>query len=842
MIGVNITNTTLRRNKKTLLLKLTVLVVMLCLTSWSGILKNEYPKETRKKININAGWQYLENNTDQISEAKQSLLWKNIDLPHTWNQWDAVDQIPGYRRDASWYRKTLNIESKNKSRYILYFEGSNITSEVFVNGKKAGSHVGGYVGFQIDITDFVMKGKTNTLMIRVDNSYNPEIIPSQKADFIIYGGITRDLWLNIIPDVHVSDMFISTPVVSSEMAKVKVRVKLSDFKINSKDCKLIISIYDPQKNKLISSSDYYPVSTAESLEFDLPKILNPKLWSPDQPNLYKMNVILFFKGKLVDMTEENFGLRWFHFDDFGPFYLNGKKLLLRGTHRHEEYAGFGAAMPNELHRKDMEMIKEMGANFIRLGHYPQDPEVYKACDELGLIVWDELPWCRGGIGNAAWQSNTSRLLKEQILQNYNHPSIVFWALGNEVYWLPDFPGGDDINKMNPYISYLNKIAHDLDPGRMTSIRKYYEGADLVDVFSPSIWSGWYAGVYTNYGPTLTKNQALYKRFLHMEYGGSSHVGRHTENPVSGDGMINEDEWAEVSNQLGVANIAQTGDWTENYIVDLFDWYLHVSESQTGFAGSAQWAFKDFATPLRPENGIPYMNQKGLVDREGRPKDSYYVFKSYWAKEPFAYIESHTWLDRSGPVGKKREISVFSNCKEVELFHNGTSLGKKMKHKDTFPAGGLTWEVLFNEGNNSLRAIGISENNSTVYDSISVHYTYKKSGIADHINLNQIKLDNGNYLVEATMQDKNNQRVLDYEGRIYFTHDGSGKLMVDYGVPDKSQVIEMANGRAVIQVIPGTGKAVFEVRNQDFKGSYLVIDDTQEASSLIIDGNSKNQRK
>ena len=184
----------------------------------------------------------------------------------------------------------------------------------------------------------------------------------------------------------------------------------------------------------------------------------------------------------------------------------------------------------------------------------------------------------------------------------------------------------------------------------------------MDVFSPSIWSGWYSGSYKSYQKAVDKYKKEYKHFLHTEYGGSSHVGRHTENPITGEGKIQADGWEEAIVQNDVPNIAKVGDWSENYIVDLFDWHLRISENDTAFVGNAQWAFKDFGTPLRPENAIPYINQKGLVDRNNNPKDAFYVFKSYWNDTtPFAYIESHTWTERQGPKGLKRAVSVYSNC-------------------------------------------------------------------------------------------------------------------------------------------------------------------------------------
>ena len=779
---------------------------------------------TREVINLNKDWSYLEKNLTDFNEVQASSDWEDIDLPHTWNQWDAVDNSPGYRRDISWYKKELTIEANKKSQYILYFEGVNITSAVYLNGKKIGGHIGGYLGFEIDITDNIKSGKNNTLLISVDNSYNPDVVPSQKADFFIYGGITRDVWLKVLPKVNISKTLVSTPEVSSNSASTQVQLTFNNENKIKRSYEVLCQIIDPESSKIVAENTVKANSLLNGKMVDLPNINNPHLWSPNNPNLYQIKTQLLDGKKIIDETIETIGYRWYEFEDYGAFYLNGERLLLRGTHRHEEHAGYGAAMPNELHVKDIQQMKEMGVNFLRLGHYPQDPIVYETCDKLGIILWDELPWCRGGMGTDVWQANTSRLLTEQITQNYNHPSIFFWSLGNEIYWLPDFKDGDNEDNMSAYLTTLNTLAHDLDPSRMTAIRKYYAGSDIVDVFSPSIWSGWYAGVYTNYEKTLIENHKKYPRFLHMEYGGSSHVGRHTENPITGEGSVSDDDWAEVSNQVNVENIAKTGDWTENYIVDLFDWYLGVTETQEDFTGNAQWAFKDFGTPLRPENAIPYLNQKGLVDRAGNPKDAYYVFKSYWSDDPFTYIESHTWTERRGPKDKARNICVYSNCDEVELFHKGKSLGKKQRVVGEFPAAGLNWDVNFSEGENNLMAYGYQDGKQITVDSMVVNYAYEQASKADHIDLSYKVLENGNYLVEAVLLDKQNRRVLDYEEHLYFSSDGNGSLLINYGTPTRSQVIEMANGYAAIELIPAAkGKAIIEARNQDFKGSYLVID-------------------
>lgn len=791
----------------------------------SSFAANDHPPVAERKMeNINKNWQYLEDNLEDVMQLNRAATWKNIDLPHTWNQWDAVDMLPGYRRDASWYQKEILIEDFTDAQYLLYFEGANITTDVYVNNQLAGSHVGGYVGFEIDITNQVKKGQKNTISIRVDNSYDRNIIPSQKADFFIYGGITRDLWLKILPEVNLKNVTVATPEVSTASATTALKITFNNPKLATDDFSINAKIIEAGSKKIVSEKTVKTgeIKRGESLNF--PKINNPKLWSPESPQLYQVVTQLLKNGKLVDEKTETFGYRWFKFEDYGGFFLNGKKLLLRGTHRHEEHAGYGAAMTNKMHYNDIAQMKEMGVNFLRLGHYPQDPEIYKACNKLGIIVWDELPWCRGGKGTAEWEANTERLFREQIVQNYNHPSIFFWSVGNEIYWLPDFENGDETKALNSYVKKLHDLAHTLDPSRLTSIRKYYAGSDLIDVFSPSIWSGWYAGVYTNYRNTLSENQKKYPHFLHMEYGGSSHVGRHTENPITGDGVLKEDDWAEAANQVDVQNIAKGGDWTENYIVDLFDWYLGVTETQPNFAGNAQWAFKDFGTPLRPENAIPYLNQKGLVDRSGKPKDAFYVFKSYWSKDPFTYIESHTWTERRGPEGKARNLCVFSNCEEVELFHNGKSMGKKKRTIGEFPACGLNWDIQFSAGENQLTTKGSIAGKMIATDEMTVHYDYTPAETADYIAVSSKMLANGNYLIEAKTMDKKGNRVLDYERPIYFSSDGAGELLKNYGTPTRSQILQMANGYAAIEMVPAeTGRAIIEARNQDFKGSYHTID-------------------
>ncbi len=780
----------------------------------------------RTTLPLNGGWAYLENNTALPEEARAAPGWSPVTLPHSWNVWDTTDLIPGYRRDAGWYRRSLDVPDAGGSRRsILYFEGAAMKADVYVNGRRAGGHIGGYVGFEVDITDFLQPG-SNELLVRVSNAYDPDVIPSQKADYFLYGGLTRDVWLRQVPSTYLDRVLVRTPEVSARRAQTTLNVQVERH--DALPYVLVARLMDPG-GRVLQTVRRALSEGEDGAEIGFKPVRDPQLWSPSSPSLYEVEVALERGGEEVDRVREPLGYRFFRFEPHGAFFLNGERLLLRGTHRHEDHAGYASALPDSLHRRDMKMIKELGANFVRLGHYPQDPTVYRMADSLGLIVWDELPWNRGGVGEEAWKRNTERLLREQIRQNYNHPSIFFWSLGNEIYWLPDFPGGDRPEAINPFLQRLHDVAHELDPGRLTALRKYYDGADIVDVFSPSIWSGWYSGVYTKYEDALEKAQREYPQLLHMEYGGSSHVGRHTENPISGEGFVRPDEGGEEAvNQVLVQNIAQNGDWSENYIVDLFDWYLRVSETTPDLAGNAQWAFKDFGTPLRPENDLPYVNQKGLVDRAGRPKDAYYVFKSYWtdasAGDPaFCYIESHTWTERQGPAGEPREINVFCNTESTRLIVNGQDLGLREKDIDAFPASGLVWTVPFAEGANELVAIGYTGGAESTRDSLQVHYSYTPHGSPAELRLSARTLGTGEWLVEALMVDEAGRRVLDYEEPVYFSLDGDGRLLEGYGVPDASRRVAMANGRATIRMtLPTGGRAVVSAINQDFKGTYLVL--------------------
>lgn len=803
-----------------LLIVITLLAA--CTADSVGRISNTTARADQAKIELfNDGWMYLEKALTDVNAVAAEQEWQAVHLPHTWNATDTVDAAPGYRRNASWYKKQFT--GAQQLRQLLYFEGANMETEVYLNGELAGTHVGGYIGFTIDLTPHLKRGETNELLVRVSNAYNPNLIPSQKSDFFIHGGIIRDVWLKTLPNTFIERLAINTPKVSHDSAQTFVHVQLNQLDQQSlSEFQLRAQLLSPQgellQEKLASVNE---ISTAQNIIFD--ELAKPELWSVDTPNLYSIQVqLLDESGAVQHELSDRFGYRWFEMRPHQGFFVNGERLLIRGTHRHEESAGLGAALPNEMHRRDMQMIKDMGANFVRLAHYPQDPEVYRAADELGLILWDELPWCRGGKGGEVWEKNTESYLARQIAQNYNHPSIAFWSLGNEMYWDEDFPGGGADEVVVDYVKKLNALVKQQDTSRLTTLRKFYPAATIVDAFSPSIWAGWYGGAYGQYKEAITLAMKEYPAFLHMEYGGSSHVGRHSENPIGIKGIENAQvSVEEAMNQAVVANPAKNSDWNENYIVNLFDWHLHIAESTPNFSGNAQWAFKDFGTPLRPENPIPYMNQKGLVDRNGKPKDAYYVFASYWSKKPFCYIESKSWTHREGPK-EGRPVKVFCNTNTAELFLNGKSLGVKERKPTEFPAGGLVWQVPFIQGDNQLLVKGRSDQ-VKVEDELQVTYLIGHHGPFAKLLLNTIPIDNERVLIEAEAVDVNGNRALDFSERAYFSLlDGNGELLENQGTPTGSSTIEMANGYAAIEFKPGNQSSRVEVRTQNIKGVYLTV--------------------
>jgi beta-galactosidase len=741
--------------------------------------------------------------------AAANVDWDKVTVPHCYNAWDAVDPDHPYYQGPAWYRTTLALDNPYPDgRTLLHFEGAGQNSEVFIGLQSVGRHVGGYDEFTFDITEAARSANGQVqLAVLCDNSRSTETIPSDQSDFNRYGGLYRHVNLVYAPAVSLERVLIDTRVEPGR-ATVSVSARLFNATALGGDLRMETRVVDPA-GKVVDSSEksLAPWTGAQPIAtFAVP---TPALWSPKTPHLYTCAVTL--KSTHGEHhAEERFGLRYFEFPKHGVFQLNGEKLFLRGTHRHEDHAGLGAAMTEDLIRREMQLVKDVGANFIRLAHYQQSRQVLDLCDELGILVWEEIPWCRGGLGGDAYKEQARRMLRNMIDQHRNHPAVVFWGLGNENDWPGDFETFDQ-KAIRAFMAELNGIAHQADPSRMTSVRRCPFASDIPDVYSPSIWAGWYSGRYTEYKASAAKEAAGVDRMLHIEWGGDSHAGRHSENPDSVIAQISTGQGVEEKDRAylltgGQARASRDGDWSESYICNLFDWHLKEQETMEWLAGAAQWIFKDFSAPGRPDNPLPRVNEKGLLERDLTPKEGYYVFQSYWAEKPMAHIYGHSWPIRWGQPGESRMVKVYSNCPAAELFVNGESHGVKQRNSQDFPAAGLRWQVAFQPGENQVRVVA-RKAGVEVADEIGFRYQTEKWDKPAQLALEETGRAGAMVTLLARLLDAKSIPCLDARNVIRFKLAGDGELIQNLGTTSGSRQVEMYNGRAVVRVRLAKGEAV-----------------------------------
>ncbi len=767
---------------------------------------------------LDTGWEFRKGPLDGIWGAWRSEdadQWQATTLPHSFNGPDSCDPDHPYFRGEGWYRTRLAVNNPYPGgRVILHFRGAGQTTTLWVGSTLIGSHKGGYDEFVFDITDAVQKlppADTKDgvrIAVLCDNGADLDRVPSDLGDFCLYGGLYRHVSLVYLPAIALDTVHVLPTIAADGSAQIAVKGRLYNPAWQSAPCTVTIEIADAAGRSIYSGTKTLP-SWDGFAELAQVRVATPELWSPDSPHLYTCRATLSTAKGQMDVSER-FGIRTIEFVEHGPFKLNGKRVLLRGTHRHSDHAGEASAMSDEQVREEMRLIREMGANFIRLGHYQQDRLVLELCDELGLMVWEEVPWCRAGVGSAAFQQNAKNMLTSLIEQHYNHPSIILWGLGNEDDWPDEYPS---INKdeIRAFMTELRDQAHRLDNSRMTSIRRCDFARDIPDVYSPSIWAGWYSGQYPEYEQSLLKERERVKRFIHIEWGADSHAGRHSEEPEPAMGQVvkgagtDERGLAYLKNG-GSVRVSRDGEWTETYACDLFDWHLKTHEKLPWLTGAAQWAFKDFASPLRGDNAIPRVNQKGVVERDLTKKESYFVFQSYWAEKPMAHIYGHSWPVRWGKAGEKRSVKVYSNCERAELFLNGRSLGTMQRDSQNFPAAGLRWDVAFASGKNRLRVVAW-KGSVQVTDEIELTYQTEPWGKPAELRLVEKARTKDTVTVSAHLYDSKGVLCLDSRMMVRFSLAGAGRLLDNLGTTRGSRELQLYNGRAEISLVRKGGCTV-----------------------------------
>lgn len=614
----------------------------------------------REMKTINDGWEF---------RKPADTEWTSVNIPHTFNL-DAYRQ-PNYYQGKGLYRRVLTLpEVDPHRRYYLKIDAASKAAEVTVNGKSAGSHVGGYTAFVVDVTDYIQK--ENIIEITVDNG-RKDITPIS-ADFTFWGGIYRDVWLVSSPEQHFrmdnmgSDgVFVSTPEVNGQRGKIQVKGEVTNDAETAVTLEVQNQIYSPQGDLLQTRKQKVKLKAGETREFGYVSdvIANPDLWSPETPSLYKVKTQLLNPktNEVIDEKTNKVGFRWFAFDGNKGFSLNGKPYKLRGVNRHQDQAPVGVALDDEAHRRDIRLIKELGCNFIRISHYPQDDAIVEMCDELGLLAWEEIPIINIVPDTPGYADNCELNLREMIRQHYNHPSIIAWGYMNEILLtVPpvDSPEWQPCKERTVALAQrLEAALKEEDSSRVSVMafnmtNLYNEiGLDLEDVVGWNLYQGWYVDKLEDFNKWC---EDQHRRYPH--------------HPM----IISE--WGAGSDRRLHTTEGRAFDFSMEYQQTYVEHYLPFIEEKEWISGCTYWNFIDFNVAARQES-MPRVNNKGLFYNDRTPKDVAYYFKSMWRKDiPVLRIASRDWKVRVGKEGETQQIKLYSNLPEVELFVNGESAGKQ----------------------------------------------------------------------------------------------------------------------------------------------------------------------
>ena len=567
-----------------------------------------------------------------------------ISLPHTWNAVDGQDGGNDYHRGTCWYvTKFQKPELEAGSQIYVEFLGASVIADVYLNGEAVAHHEGGYSTFRVNLTDKLQE--ENVLAVALNNADNNYVYP-QKADFTFYGGLYRMVNLIVVPESHFELDYAGgngiavTPTVECDENRVptgKASVKVETWVTGNADSVVITITGEDSESKTVAVVDEHAEAT-----FELEHV---HLWDGvDDPYLY------YAKAELSsgDVTETTFGCRSFYTDPEKGFVLNGRVYPLRGVSRHQDRTGAGNALSYEMHKEDMEIIKEIGANTIRLAHYQHAQEFYDLCDEYGMVIWAEIPYITMHMPNG--RANTLSQMEELVVQNYNHPSIVCWGLSNEI--TAATPVDEDLLENH---RLLNDLCHKLDKTRFTTMANVFMQEpdspllEIPHVHSYNLYFGWYLG-------ELEQNDEFFDEY-------------HAKYP---DRCIGFSEYGADANPQYQSTAPTHGDYSETYQTVYHEHMLKMIEERPYLWATHVWNMFDFAADGRDEGGKHGVNQKGLVTMDRKlKKDAFYLYKAYWNKEDaFVHICGRRYVDRKEDT---TEVKVYSNQTTVSLYVDGTLL-------------------------------------------------------------------------------------------------------------------------------------------------------------------------
>ena len=685
--------------------------------------------QQRVVYTINDGWKFTKGSPfeAQLTGCDDSS-WETVNIPHTWNDKDADDETPGFYRGPVWYRKQLFIDkSQEGRRAVIYFEGANQEVRFYLNGQFVGEHKGGYTRFCFDITSHLRYGQENLFAIYVNNVYNPNI-PPLSADFTFFGGIYRDVYLQFMNPVHIatndyasSGVYIRTPEVNNSAASVEITTLLTNDMSQPTEIRVENIICDADGKEVKKTQAEVKLAAGET-KADISKkikIDSPRLWDIDDPYRYMVytRILDKRKGTLLDEVVNPLGLRWFKFDSEKGFFLNGKGRKLIGTARHQDYFQKGNALRDELHVQDVLLLKEMGGNYLRVSHYPQDPVIMEMCDKLGIVTSVEIPVVNAVTETEEFLHNSVEMAKEMVRQDFNRPSVMIWGYMNEIFLRRPYTEG---KQLEDYYRFTEKVARALeatireeDPSRYTmmayhNMPQYYEDAHLTEIPMIQGWNlyqGWYEPDINEFQRLLDRAHKVYKGKVLMvtEYGPGVDPRVHSYQP-------------------------ERFDFSQEYGLVYHKHYLNEMMKRPFIAGSSLWNLNDFYSESRVD-AVPHVNNKGVVGLNREKKDVYWFYKTALSRRPILVIGNREWKSRGGVVNTAQKeciqsVPVFSNAEEVELFVNNKSLGKK-KIEDNY----ALFDVPFVSGENLLEAVAVTGDNK-LRDMLRIQFQLVGSQLKD----------------------------------------------------------------------------------------------------------------
>ncbi|WP_327173272.1 glycoside hydrolase family 2 protein [Streptomyces sp. NBC_01336] len=642
----------------------------------SAALQTYTPPARRVRLGLNSGWLFHKGDVAGAERAGfDDSAWDSLSVPHTWNAEDGADG-GSYYRGTGWYRKRVTVPS-NLSGMMLFlqFAGVNQVADVWIDGVHLGQHRGGYSRFRFGVTEAFTPGKAGVLAVKVTNAHNPDVAPLG-ADYTFQGGIYRNVSLHAVDKLAVRMLDYAGPGVyvrqrSVTAASATVDVKTTLFNNNTTSRSVVVRAVVTHANGTVvadRSTTAQPLKANSGMDIvQTLTIANPRRWNGlADPYLYNAHVEIrdAAADTVTDVVTEPLGLRGFSLDATNGFKLNGKNLNLHGVNLHQDRADEGWAVSDADHEQDFALIEEIGATAVRMAHYQHDQKGYNLADAAGVVVWAEIPLVDAITDSAAFTSSTQTQLRELIRQNYNHPSIVFWGIGNEQR--------TDNTSTNKLLAQLAALVESEDPERISTYANNLGNdagvAGHAETTAYNKYFGWYGGSYNDLGGWADKLHAASpnRTFAVSEFGAGANPGQHALNPSapSAGGSFHPEEYQALLHEASWKQLAARP----------FVW------------GSFVWNMFDFASDGRNEGGRPGINDKGLVTRDRLlRKDAFYWYKANWSAAPTLYITSRRWTSRTDAA---TELKVYSNASEVTAALNGTSLGKRSSSDHIFKWTGL----------------------------------------------------------------------------------------------------------------------------------------------------------